>query len=273
MSQLQQVIDNLNTGERFAVSIIDNTTTKVIMCNVLASTIVSEYQNAESFFNQLHENGYTDISVQLKTKNGSTFKKHGLQFSLTPDEDTDEMPTTAMMPVATKKKKKKKKKSDMMGLGMADLIGLHTKASTVEQLTKTNEKLEKEAEKYKEKYEDLKEQMLQKKYTVEKSDSRDNLISTIISQAPSIVPHLAGMFSKMPVAGLAGTPVIENNYTEVQQQLIDVITVEDDSFNELCLNIHHKIANQLPGFAKDLMELIYDYENPSEETEEEESQS
>lgn len=251
MKQLNELIVKLNNDELCAVDIYDKDLSKFIYRNFTNQKIAEQYKNSEDFFESLLESGHQNLTIQEKRKSGNSFKYIGKEFSIEPEIEPKEN-KLAMEKMKTKKKKKKKKKSNsgLNGLGITEMISLHTKADKVDELKTENKELKEETKAQKKEIERLKEEALLVKYTRENNDSRNKTIMTAIKEAPGI---LAGLGFKIPVpsAGLAGSiqDVEYEEFNENQSRLIDIVKQGDDSTNEILLSLVDKINEADETFA------------------------
>ena len=138
MEQLDDLMDKLNSDKFCAVTVYDRDTSKPIFRNVTHEQIKNDYGTSEEFFEKVFAEGYKQITLQEKRKNGANaFKMEGEPF------DVSFGNTTEVMPKQTSKKKKKKK-SGLMGLGMTEIFDLKLQAYDRVELAKKLEESERE---------------------------------------------------------------------------------------------------------------------------------
>lgn len=266
ISKIDSVLDHNPNGTVYALTITDLNTNKVIARNKLATEIIAENENIETYLNNFHDAGKTNLSIQLRTKNGNGFKNNGEVVLPTPIvQNLPNVPNTDVH----EKKKKKKKKKDFSGLGLGlnamDIMGLKSKADRVDSFLEENKELKSDYKALKKEYETVKEQLLEKKYTSDNADSKNAMITEGLKVAPAVLPMLLAAIKEAanPGSGLATpAPVDEPIYTEVQQVLVKNIPMIDDSVIKVLNVIATKIVTRQEGdsFTGELMQLLKQHE-------------
>jgi hypothetical protein len=259
MKKLDGLIEKLNTDALAAVTITDNDTGETICKNKLSLSILAEFENTEAFFDSLLEKGHSNLTVEPRRKNGNAFKPSGEIFTISPEVAEPQNNMIAQPTTETFVKKKKKKKTNMFGLGAPEILQLNVKASQVDSLNLDKLELKSEVKRLTDKVEDLKDKIeelrteaLEKRFTKENNDSRNNLISTALGQAPTIA---AALGITIPSAGLSAPA---QNLSEVQGKLLEIIKMNDDNLNQIMINILTRIAAKTPEdtFETEFVDLL-----------------
>lgn len=207
--QLITILNNLKTDEYYAVRIVNTDTGKVICTKKHGSDMVQEAGSVDEFFNELQANGNHNFSVQELRKNGSSYKNIGDVHCFRTKDSAAKEPTLqpnvmpAMFPGL-----------NGHGLGYSEIYTMmdHPK------LLSENERIKAENIALKQKNDELKEQILQDKYSTEKSKGNSELLATLA--------NLAGPLLKNMGAGGAtpGLQAPQTNLSPVKQNLMNSIT-------------------------------------------------
>lgn len=273
MSQLNVIIDKINAienynphGTKYALTIVDLKSDAVLSKNKLATEILAEYNSIELYLNQLHDVGHTNLQIQLTKKNGNVWVKVGDAVVLSPVQEilpTQELPSVPNIPVEVKKKKKKKNK-DFAGLGLGlnamDIMGLKSRADQLDRSEKELNDYKDENKTLKAKNEELKDELRDLKFSNSNADSKNNMITEGLKAAPALLPALLVAFKEAANAnkGLAQPAEPEMIYTEVQQIMINNLSMIDDSITQVLNVVAEKIAMRKEGdtFTDQLMQLL-----------------
>lgn len=261
MTKLNQLINALNTDKFAAVTVKNNANRQTLYKDKLSESIITEFGNAENFFDHFIISGNTNLTIEPRRKNGNSFKNSGEIFTISPE--VEPVTPAIAMPEPTpkedfsikKKKKKKKKKTDMFGLngGLsgADLIKLNVQADKVGDLQALNAKLESENLRLTEKNAELREEQLIKKYTHESNESRNNMFLAAIQNAPML---LAAVGVKTAPQGLSGS----SELSEVQTKILDIVKTTVEPVNMVFLKVLERLKNKADGdtFENDFIEFL-----------------
>ena len=262
MEQLDDLMDRLGSDKFCAVTVSDRETEKPIYRNLTHEQIQKEYGTPESFFEKLYSEGYTQLTIQEKRKNGvNAFKIEGEPFDVTFGETEKKSKTNESEQMQTaKKKKKKKKKSGLMGLGIAEIFDLKLQAHDRGELARKLEESERLNRELKAQNDQLNEEKLQKKYTKESNDSLNNMLLGVVKQAPLI---LKGLGFNVPVesSGLAmasGEDLQDEGYSDTKKAFLDIIRTLDDDTITLLSVIYQKINEKSENnvFSQELFGLL-----------------
>jgi hypothetical protein len=259
MEQLEDLMDRLNSDKFCAVTLYDRKANKPIYRNVTHEHIKQDYGTSQDFFEHVFAEGYTELTIQEKRKNGTNaFKVEGDSFEV---DFSDSGDTQTKKQVQKKKKKKKKKaKSGLMGLGMTEIFDLKLQAYDRAELARKLQESEAENKELRAKNEALNEEKLQKKYTKESNDSLNNMLLGVVKQAPLI---LKGLGFNIPVesAGLSITTdedLQSNDYSETNTGFLDIVKTMDDDTITLFQVMYQKITEKTQPnvFSEELFELL-----------------
>lgn len=259
MEQLEDLMDRLNSDKFCAVTLYDRKANKPIYRNVTHDQIKQDYGASQGFFEHVFAEGYTELTIQEKRKNGNNaFKVEGDSFDV---ELGDSAETTPRKQVQKKKKKKKKKaKTGLMGLGMTEIFDLKLQAYDRAELARKLQESEAENKDLRAKNEALNEEKLQKKYTKESNDSLNNMLLGVVKQAPLI---LKGLGFNVPVesAGLSiatEQDLQSNDYSETKTGFLDIVKTMDDDTITLFQVMYQKISEKTQHnvFSQELFELL-----------------
>ena len=260
MEQLDDLMDKLNSDKFCAVTVYDRETSKPIFRNVTHEQIKNEYGTAEEFFEKVFADGYKNLTLHEKRKNGANaFKIEGDPFDVSFGKSNE----IEEKPIA-KRKKKKKMKSGLMGLGMTEIFDLKLQAYDRAELARKLEESERENKELKAKNEALNEEKLQRRYTKESNDSLNNMLLGVVKQAPII---LKGLGFNVPVEanglGVASTDDTENEaYSEVKKSFLEIIKTLDDDTITLLQVIYQKINENTENnvFSQELFQLLQQHQ-------------
>ena len=259
MEQLEDLMDRLNSDKFCAVSLYDRDSAKPIYRNVTHQQIKEQYNTAQEFFEHVFAQGYTELTIQEKRKNGTNaFKIEGDSFDVELGDSGDIEPKKQVQ--KKKKKKKKKAKTGLMGLGMTEIFDLKLQAHDRAELARKLQELETENKELRARNEALNEEKLQKKYTKESNDSLNNMLLGVVKQAPLI---LKGLGFNVPVesGGLSiatEEDLQSNDYSETKTGFLDIVKTMDDDTITLFQVMYQKIIEKTQHnvFSQELFELL-----------------
>lgn len=242
MSKLDNLINNLNNDRFQAVTIVDNDTGEKICQNLLGTDIIEKYGSAEDFFDNLDSKTGLNLTIISRRKNGSVFKTVDT-FEIEPDEEPVKKSQGSKESIR-KKKKKKKKKNEFFGLGFPDVLDMKISAFEKNRLEAENIKLAEQNDILKRRNDELERNELERKYTVQKSDSFNNMLTGLISQAPTILKAV-GLKVDVPNAaiGLSAPEMEDENISPVQKEFIEVVKNTSDEMIQILYGIIAKIES------------------------------
>ncbi len=251
MEQLEKLMNKLNTDALCSVSIYDKAQGLYVCTNLSHLKIQEDYGCAEDYFENIYSEGHTNLTVQERRKNGNSIKNIGSPFDVTfgnPDPKLE---------LGTKSEKSKKKKDS--SLNVNEIIDLKIASIRAVELQKENDELKAKLKRSKKKHKVLEREKLTREFTVQKSDSFNNMLLGVVKQAPSIMAGL-GMKVPLPAPGLGASyeDGNVNDYTETKIEFLELVkTLEDDTI-ELLSTIYKKVTiNEDDGaFSNELVKLL-----------------
>lgn len=264
MEQLDDLMDRLDSDKFCAVSVYDATTNKAIYRNITHDRIQQEFGGSEAFFENIFQEGYTELTLQEKRRNGSNaFKIEADSFKVSlsdSEQEISKIEPSRILQRPKKNKKKKKKAKGLMGLGVSDIFDLKLQAYDREELSRKLQEAQSENKELKAKNDALNEEKLQRKYTKESNDSLNNMLLGVVKQAPII---LKGLGFNVPVEanGLSiasSDEAQDENYSEVKKSFLDIIKTLDDDTISLLQVMYQKISEKTENnlFSQELFELL-----------------
>lgn len=256
MEQLEKLMNKLNTDALCSVSIYDKMQDKYVCTNLSHLKILEDYCCAEDYFESIYALGHTNLTVQERRKNGNAIKNIGTSFDVSFGENALEENKL----LAFDKKIEKVKKKKVSGLpGTNELIDLKIASIRAVELQRELDELKVKYRKKNKKYKVLEREKLTKEFTVQKSDSFNNMLLGAIKQAPVI---MAGLGIGVPVASQGlNSPEIDADYSNFSTSKIDFLelvkTLEDDTIDVLT-TIYNKVTlnNDNGAFTEDLVTLF-----------------
>ncbi len=254
MEQLEKLMNKLNIDALCSVSIYDKVQDKYVCTNLSHLKIKEGFGCSEDYFESIYASGHTNLTVQERRKNGNSIKNVGASFSVIFGENNAQ----PLLKFDEKSEKVKKKKI-ATSLGTNEIIDLKIASIRALEYQKELEELKKKYRRNKKKVKILEREKLSKEFTVQKSDSFNNMVLGAIKQAPVI---MAGLGIGVPTAspGLNG-PEIDTDYTNFSDSKIDFLelvkTLEDDTI-DLLTTIYNKVTinNDEGAFTADLVALF-----------------
>jgi hypothetical protein len=256
MEQLEKLMEKLNTDTLCSVSIYDKVQGVYVCTNLSHLKIQQDYGCAEDYFESIYSEGHTNLTVQERRKNGNSIKNIGSPFDVAFGN------TNNKQDVETKpeKQEKAKKKKDTP-LNVNEIIDLKIASIRAVELQKQNDELKAKLKKSKKKHKVLEREKLNREFTVQKSDSFNNMLLGAIKQAPTIMAGLGmNVPNANPTSGLGAVydDGDTSDFTDVKIEFLELIkTLEDDTI-ELLNTIYKKVTiNDDDGaFSNELVELL-----------------
>ncbi|MBA0884925.1 hypothetical protein [Flavobacterium undicola] len=250
MRELDELIDKLNNDKYAAVSVLDLDTNSFLFRNKTHAEIIEEYGTAEEFFETLFAKGHKRLNLNLKRKNGSTYKTDGQGFTVNFSADTLE---SQSQPQAQPKQVQIPDMfSNSFGLGTLDVMNLMVAKNDASRLFTENEVLKVENKEQKKLIEELKEERLAAKYSTDKSKGTQEMLMGAIQHLPTLISFAKG--TPMPMTGLAAavedySSPVKQSFAEALQNIDDTVVTVLGSINN-GLNSNVEFSNELATLLK-----------------------
>lgn len=248
MRELDELIDKLNNDQFSAVSVFDLDTNSFLFRNKTHLQIIEEYSTAEEFFETLFAKGHKRLSLNLKRKNGSTYKADGQGFEV--NFSTKNQPEATAEPKSIQAMPLQDVFSNSFGLGTLDVMNLMVAKNDASRLFTENEVLKSETKEQKKLIEELKEERLAIKYSSDKSKGTQEMLMGAIQQLPTLISFVKGT----PAVGLAQpmesyTSETKQSFANALQNIDDTVVNVLDSINT-GLNHNTEFSNELATLLK-----------------------
>ncbi|WP_309607754.1 hypothetical protein [Flavobacterium sp.] len=272
-NRLNAIIDNINTKERFLLSVYDLNQGEYLYKYYPAPQILEAYQTGENFFESLKTKGHHFLCIKSHLRRGTGKMKVAepltINFNDTMktekahDENTatplELIPSTAIDAVPMQPKPTHF--LDSFGLGAPQVMELMVKKQDAERLTIENSELRADNRSLKEKNENYREEILKAKYDYEKEKDKKNSTHALIGQLAGSLPTIMSYISPMPTAdGLNGAKKEEYD-SEIKKNFAESIKkLDDDTLSTLIHVVNASVIHS--EFCKNLFELLEKYPLP-----------
>ncbi|MFE3847150.1 hypothetical protein ACFX5D_04105 [Flavobacterium sp. LB3P45] len=252
MRELDELIDKLNKDQYAAVSVFDLDANSFLFRNKTNFEIIEQYGTAEAFFESLFAKGHKRLNLNLKRKNGSTYKVDGAGFEVKFSNDNQELqPQTQMQVQPAQAKKTEGVFSNSLGLGTLDVMNLLVSKNDATRLMAENSVLISDNKLLKETNERLKEDALATKYSDNKSKGNQEMLMGAIQNLPALMSFVKG--TPMPAAGLMAA--VEAYSSPIKQSFADALQNIDDTVVTVLGSISNGLNTNVE-FSGELAELL-----------------
>ncbi len=252
MHELDELIDKLNSDQYAAVSVLDLDTNSFLFRNKTHAEIIEQYGTAEEFFESLFAKGHKRLNLNLKRKNGSTYKADGKGFTVNFSKENQETPVVAPQePRRAQSVQMPDVFSNSFGLGTLDVMNLMVAKNDATRLFTENEVLKAENKEQKKTIEELKEERLATKYSTDKSKGMQEMLMGAVQQLPTLVSFVKG--TPMPMTGLAAA--VEAYSSPVKQSFADALQNIDDTVVNVLGSINNGLNSNVE-FSNELATLL-----------------
>lgn len=247
-----KLLVKLKVDELAAVSIINLDNSAIILKPTYGFELKQNYGSVENYFEDLKQNGITNLLIQEYRKNGTGIKKVGNSFSVSFSEKHQSQPNN--------NGNHNFGMNGIPGLGFTDQVNLFADQRDKVRLEIENESLKREIEEVKKQRDDYKEQILQDKYDANKKSNNAELVKDIISAASPLL----GAFIPQNTTGLSAPAQQQQNLSPLKQQLVNYITSNtvNDDYVAFVLNVISSVNND---GTYDQIEAIINPQNPLED--------
>lgn len=272
-NRLNAIIDNINTKERFLLSVYDLNQGEYLYKYYPAPQILEAYQTGENFFESLKTKGHHFLCIKSHLRRGTGKMKVAepltikLSNELETEKPVQEINTQLSQPIpqqaleAVPIQTKPTHFLDSFGLGAPQVMELMVKKQEADRLTIENSELRADNRSLIEKNENYREEILKNKYDYEKEKDKKNTTNTILGHLAGSLPTIMSYISPMPNAdGLNGAQKqdfgseLKNNFSESIKQL------DDDIISTLIHIVNASVVHS--EFCKNLFELLEKYPLP-----------
>lgn len=256
MRELDELIDKLNRDKYAAVSVLDLDTNSFLFRNKTHAEIIEEYGTAEDFFEALFAKEHKRLNLNLKRKNGSTYKADGQGFTVNFSKDNQEVQTVPAQQTRTAPPAQQMPDmfSNSFGLGTLDIMNLMVSKNDAARLHTENEVLKAETKEQKKLIEELKEERLAAKYSTDKSKGTQEMLMGAIQHLPTLISFAKG--TPMPMTGLAAA--VEAYSSPVKQSFAEALQDIDDTVVNVLGSINNGLNTNVE-FSGELAELLKKY--------------
>ncbi|KGO84437.1 hypothetical protein Q763_01460 [Flavobacterium beibuense F44-8] len=230
MKQLETIIQKLKNDQYFAVTITNRETYKTVCTNRMASQMVEEAGSVEKYFNKIVEEGHTEIAINPRRKNGTSFKDDGqpVKLSLRPkgEHSYEATPVVSNSPALNQPSSGQ---NPIFGL-MAGMNGLDMayRYQDYPKVTTENDRLKLENENLKKEVASLEKEIMQRDFSDNKANGNKELVSELLGALPTVMGMLSQ--SKSAQGGLNGSSDTETTETlsDAKKHLIEALKNQSD---------------------------------------------
>ncbi|MFV8347269.1 hypothetical protein [Flavobacterium sp. ZB4P13] len=256
MLELDGLIDKLNSDQYAAVSVLDLDTNSFLFRNKTHAEIIEQYGTAEEFFESLFAKGHKRLNLNLKRKNGSTYKADGQGFTVNFSKENQEPQAVASQePRTTQPAQVPDVFANSFGLGTLDVMNLFVSKNDATRLLAENTVLLSDNKLLKETNERLKEDALATKYSSDKGKGTQEMLMGAIQQLPTLISFVKG--TPMPTAGLMAA--VEAYSSPVKQSFADALQNIDDTVVNVLGSINNGLNSNVE-FSNELATLLKKYQ-------------
>ena len=257
MKQLETIIEKLKNDQYFAVTITDTDTFKTVCTNRMAAQMVEEAGSVEKYFNKIVEQGHTQIAINPRRKNGTSFKDDGLpvKLSLRPkgEQYQEATPVASASPALTMPQTGH---NPLIGL-MAGLNGFDVayRYQDYPKIITENDKLKLENETLKKEVASLEKEIIQRDFSENKAAGNKELISELLGALPTVMGALAQ--AKGAPGGLNGTSPAQDTETlsDNKKALVEAIKGQSEGIAYyLCAVLEGMTTSE--NFSNELLTLL-----------------
>lgn len=251
MRELDELIDKLNSDQYAAVSVLDLDTNSFLFRNKTHAEIIAQYATAEAFFEMLFAKGHKRLNLNLKRKNGSTYKADGQGFTVNFSKENQEQQSVASQePRTAQPAQVPDVFANSFGLGTLDVMNLLVSKNDATRLLAENSILISDNKLLKETNERLKEDALATKYSSDKGKGTQEMLMGAIQQLPTLISFVKG--TPMP-AGLMAA--VESYSSPVKQSFADALQNIDDTIVTVLGSINNGLNSNVE-FSNELATLL-----------------
>ena len=266
-NRLNAVINNINTKERFLLSVYDLNQGEYLYKYYPAPQILEAYQTGENFFEHLKTKGHHFLCIKSHLRRGTGKMKVAEPLTINfntemkTEKPVEQSNTQLLEPIPQQALNAVPIQSnpthffDSFGLGAPQVMELMVKKQEADRLTIENSELRADNRSLKEKNENYREEILKEKYNYEKEKEKKSSTHSLIGQLAGSLPTIMNYLSPMPTAeGLNGSQK-EDFGSEIKNNFVITIKQLDDATVSL-LNDILKTSATKTEFYDDMIVLL-----------------
>jgi len=260
-------IQKLSTRDSlYGITVFDNDTMETIARNKTGEELKEHYGSLNEYFENLVKQGYKNITIKLRKKNGSSWQDTSepiYKFNFEPKEivsnDFLPMPQSPIMPTLNSPNVGLK---GFTTLSIPELLEHHSNGKDLIRLTEENKYLKIHNEDLKKQNDSYREVQFQNSFSLEEKKMSNDRTDKFLEALSPLVPILAEKFmgnnnAPAPIGMLDEATLGHPEYSDNKNDLINYISKStDEMVDTITLVINHSNKNE---FSEDLKNLISKY--------------
>lgn len=206
--EFNRLVEKLSSDALTAVSIFDNENFEQILKPTYGTQLKETYGSVREYFEKLNSDGKKNLTMQEYRKNGSSMSKKGSPFQVNfSEKQQSQMSSNGSFGL-----------NGGFGLGLPDIMNLHTDSVLKAKLEARNEILEAKCQELEDKNRELKEQILQNKFSSDKASGNKEMVNELIKNLSPVIT----MFMQNKSGASLNAPA--QNLSIEKQQLVSIIS-------------------------------------------------
>lgn len=252
MRQLENIITKLKSDPFFAVTISNRDNFRQIAVNITGAQMEQRKGSVEDYFNSLFEDGVKNIGIEVKRKNGSTFKSMDEFVNFTLQDETTAQPAQSIDPTPPATLIPGFSTPGLMGgLNQMDVT---YKFMDYNRVVADNASLKADNKRLQDEVDRLRLAELENKFSESKANGNKEMLTGLLPVIMQALPALLGKAPAPEAAGL-GTPVGMPQLSEPKAMLIQQLMGQSDA---VCDNLYVILEAMTTNaeFANELIQLL-----------------
>ena len=253
----------LKTDPKAAITVVNDSTNKNIVCNATGSYLISKYGSIEQFFNSLGDAGIKKITLFLRRKNGTNYvpAKDGdgnIEYYSFDFAENDETPNPPKQEAA-----ETIQKEEIQNFGLKGSLNAPENIYKLMHYSKLEKELEAandRANKYKTRVKELEEAEMLEKIRKASAQGTTDMLNGAMDKAPGIITAITGLLKAKSgtvaaeMTGLGNPAPTAAPMSALKSQLIAYIQQTDDDTAGYLLSLVSAFGND--DFETQLDELL-----------------
>lgn len=235
--ELLEIISRLKSDPSRLISVYHSNNEPIVR-SVSAQKLKDNYGSVEDFFGSISKETPTIILVEERKKNGSSSiilnSKKSFEIIKKMPQPSQPIPNPPVMYNPSLQEGLKAAQS--VGLGLPEIINLHTAANDKVRLETENNFLKQENETLKKEVAELKEEKLQNKYSEEKAKSTNQTLLGIVQNLPMLMAAFKGDPSQVALQG-ATYPTEEPEVEGIKAELFTRLGNTSEAIDDFMLRV------------------------------------